>query len=462
MAREFTLTPHEVPRVETGLRRIVTPLPAPASLDVLAALRRHEPRAMQGQPPIVWDRAEGFQVYDNSGNCWIDWSSGVLITNAGHGRREIRDAIAAHANSGLLATYAFANETRARLLSRLSGLLPPELNRIFLLTTGSETVECAIKLSRMHGLQSGGRGKKVIVSFQDAFHGRTLGAQQAGGIPDLKTWIGNLDAAFVQVPFPDGYRNTEVSFDAFLRRLQEQGVEANTIAGVVAEWSTQSRNCRVRASAGPSMTYVLRSDRLLHGGPLPRPHAAGPRLPRSGDELGRERLVDVSEPRGIETARLFHPVYRAEIGFVASGDRPFQHPRRRGADIGEGVHGAARDERQRAGADGFLLSRNRQTEAAFQDVEILLAVVVAMRRRPLAGLDLRDQRRERPAGGRGVEQHAHVDAEGADPFRLLGAGDPRRQRPRRGGGIGRAGGGSHRVSPWDPVPPGAAARCRRR
>ncbi len=235
MAREFTLTPHEVPRVETGLRRIVTPLPAPASLDVLAALRRHEPRAMQGQPPIVWDRAEGFQVYDNSGNCWIDWSSGVLITNAGHGRREIRDAIAAHANSGLLATYAFANETRARLLSRLSGLLPPELNRIFLLTTGSETVECAIKLSRMHGLQSGGRGKKVIVSFQDAFHGRTLGAQQAGGIPDLKTWIGNLDAAFVQVPFPDGYRNTEVSFDAFLRRLQEQGVEANTIAGVVAE-----------------------------------------------------------------------------------------------------------------------------------------------------------------------------------------------------------------------------------
>ncbi len=235
MAREFPLTPHEVPRVETGLRRIVTPLPAPDSLDVLSNLRQHEPRAMQGQPPVVWDRAEGFQVFDNSGNCWIDWSSGVLIANAGHGRREIRDAIAAQAAGGLLASYAFSTEARARLLGRLAGLLPPTLNKIFLLTTGSEAVECAIKLSRMHGLQAGGRGKKVILSFQDAFHGRTLGAQQAGGIPDLKTWIGNLDAAFVQVPFPDGYRNTDVSFDSFLRRLQDQGVEAQTVAGVIAE-----------------------------------------------------------------------------------------------------------------------------------------------------------------------------------------------------------------------------------
>ena len=41
--------------------------------------RSGEPVAMRGQPPIVWDHAEGFQVYDAYGNCWIDWSSGVVV-----------------------------------------------------------------------------------------------------------------------------------------------------------------------------------------------------------------------------------------------------------------------------------------------------------------------------------------------------------------------------------------------
>ena len=85
--------PRIVPRVETKYRRIVTGIPAPESLATLQALERNEPLAMQGQPPIVWNRAEGFQVYDGCGNCWIDWTSGVLVANAGHGRREVIDAL---------------------------------------------------------------------------------------------------------------------------------------------------------------------------------------------------------------------------------------------------------------------------------------------------------------------------------------------------------------------------------
>ncbi len=235
MAREYDLTPRLVPPVQTPFRRISTPLPVPGSLPLLERLARHEPAAMRGQPPIVWDHAEGFQVFDAWGNCWVDWSSGVLITNAGHGRERVREAVARQAESKLLTSYCFPSEIRAQLVERLASLLPEPLKKIFLLTTGSETVECAIKLCRTWGVRQGGRSKHIIVSFEKAFHGRTLGAQQAGGIPALKEWIVNLDPGFVQVRFPDGFWTEDTSFEAFERQLFEAGIEPQNVAGVILE-----------------------------------------------------------------------------------------------------------------------------------------------------------------------------------------------------------------------------------
>src|SRR5689334_3350647 len=235
MARDFTLVPQPVARTATQYRRIVTDLPVPESIPILEKLYAYEPRAMRGQPPVVWHRAEGFQVFDAWGNQWIDWSSGVLIANAGHGRREIADAIRRQASARLLTNYCFPSEIRARVVERLAGLLPDPLKKIFLLTTGSETVECAIKLCRSHGAKAGGRNKNVIISYDKAFHGRTLGSQQAGGIPGLKEWIINLDPGFVQIPFPDGWRTTDNTFDAFERALQERNIAPNNVAGVILE-----------------------------------------------------------------------------------------------------------------------------------------------------------------------------------------------------------------------------------
>ncbi len=235
MAREYPLTPKRVPRVETALRRIVTDIPAPATIPILEKLQEMEPVAMRGQPPILWDHAQGFQVFDMAGNCWIDWSSGVLITNAGHGRPEIIDAVVKQATAKLLTTYCFPTEIRYQLVEKLAAILPDPLKKIFLLTTGSEAVECAIKLCRTHGVRAGGRTKNVIVSFDRAFHGRTLGAQQAGGIPALKEWIVNFDPGFVQVPFPDGFHNEDISFDYFLKCLADQGIEPSNVAGVMLE-----------------------------------------------------------------------------------------------------------------------------------------------------------------------------------------------------------------------------------
>jgi len=235
MLREFTLVPQEVKSIKTKYRRIGTPLPVPESVPTLEKLYAFEPLAMRGQPPVIWDRAEGFQVSDAWGNTWIDWSSGVLIANAGHGRPEIADAIVRQANAHLLTSFNFANQPRARLVERLVEILPEPLKKVFLYSIGSEAVECALKMCRTYGVKSGGRKKHVIVSYQNAFHGRTLGAQQAGGIPELKQWIVNLDPGFVQVPFPDGFRTPDTSFDSFERSLREQGIEPQNVAGVILE-----------------------------------------------------------------------------------------------------------------------------------------------------------------------------------------------------------------------------------
>ena len=233
---EYDLTPVKVPKVRTRFRTIRTLIPVPQSLAIFEELRRSEPRAMSGQPPIVWHKAEGATVSDRWGNRWIDWSSGVLIANAGHGRKPIARAIKALADRPLLATYVFPHEGRAVLTRMLRELSPdPKSYQVFLLSTGSEAVENCLKLAKTYALARHGAARRVIVSFENSFHGRTMGSQLAGGMERLKAWMGERDPTFVQVPFPDGYKTTDTSFDAFRRSLDMQGVAPDAIAGVISE-----------------------------------------------------------------------------------------------------------------------------------------------------------------------------------------------------------------------------------
>ena len=232
---KYNLTPTDVPTVETKHRRIVTRIPVPESLPIFEKLETFEPISMQGQPPIVWDRAEDAYVYDRWGNKWLDWSSCVLVANAGHGRPEIARALADTIRKPLLATYVFAHEARAELVELLAKVAPPGLDKVFVLSTGSEATENSIKLARTYGVKNHGRRKHVIVSFTGAFHGRTFGAQMAGGIPGQKDWIVEQPAGFVQVPFPDGFRTEDTRFELFLESLREQGVSPEDVAGVITE-----------------------------------------------------------------------------------------------------------------------------------------------------------------------------------------------------------------------------------
>ena len=235
MAKTFPMEPRKVKPVHTANRVIKTSIPVPQSLPILRRLRKYEPISMSGQPLVVWDKAMGTHVYDAWGNKWLDWSSCVLVANAGHGRKEIVDAVVKQARKPLLATYCFATETRSLLVEKLVKMAPKGIDKCFLITTGAETTECALKLARTHGQKVGGKKKIGIVSFSKAFHGRTMGAQMMGGIPALKDWIVNVDPGMVQVPFPDGYWVEDTSFDAFLRELKKQKMTPDRIAGVISE-----------------------------------------------------------------------------------------------------------------------------------------------------------------------------------------------------------------------------------
>ena len=233
---KYSLEPVKVPLVKTKYRTIATSLPVPESLPIFQQLSESEPVSMMGQPPVVWDSAEGFIVSDRWGNKWIDWSSGVLITNAGHGRKEIADALKNVIDQKLLATYVFVHEKRAELTKMLQELAPvPSEYQVFLLSTGSEATENCIKLAKTYAIEKHGPNKKYFISFRNAFHGRTLGSQLAGGNPRLKTWIVDEGRTFIQVPFPDGYKNENTSFDLFLRSLKEKGINPSDIAGVMTE-----------------------------------------------------------------------------------------------------------------------------------------------------------------------------------------------------------------------------------
>ncbi|MCU0771597.1 MAG: aspartate aminotransferase family protein [Verrucomicrobia bacterium] len=237
MGDAYSITPVEVPRVETKHRRIASPIPHPESVPLLERLREIEPLCMEGQPPIVWDRAEMASVFDAWGNRWIDLSSGVLITNAGHGRQPMVEAMVSQARKPLLTTYCFPHRIRAELVELLRQQAPRPDDKVMLLSTGSEADELCLKLAREHGRRAG-KKNPVLVSFHNAFHGRTLGSQLAGGIPGLKEWIGYPDEHFIQVPFPDGgvrCAPEDNEFPAFLRSLERQGIAPGRVCGVLTE-----------------------------------------------------------------------------------------------------------------------------------------------------------------------------------------------------------------------------------
>lgn len=243
---QFELVPKKVPTVNTKYRTIKTEIPNAESVAVIERLRDCEPRSMSGQPPVVWDRAEGFNVYDAQGNKWIDFSSCVVVANAGHCNPEVQKSIRNMVDHGLLNNYVFPSEIRSKLTEKILEVSPKELDKVFLLTTGAESTECAIKLARTY-TRSMDPEKNILVTFNDGFHGRTLGSQLAGGSPNDKKWIRNPDPDTVQIPFPNSFKyewadqsredySDEKCFETMIGYLKDLGItDFHKISAIMTE-----------------------------------------------------------------------------------------------------------------------------------------------------------------------------------------------------------------------------------
>ncbi|MFC1643980.1 aspartate aminotransferase family protein [Candidatus Omnitrophota bacterium] len=243
MGYQFSQTPVEVESVQTKFRTIKTEIPVPGSISIFEDLRKYESRSMHGQLPIVWDRAEDFQVFDKYGNRWIDFTSTIFVANSGHSNPRVIDALNEQLNQKLIHTYTFAHEIRVKFLKKLIEITPSFCEKVFLLSAGTEATECAIKLMRMHG-QTIASDKIGIVSFAGSMHGRTMGAEMLRGNPESSKWIGYKDPNIYHLPFPypwlaeeepsSGY-DWRQHFRKDIETVIEKKVDFDNICGFIIE-----------------------------------------------------------------------------------------------------------------------------------------------------------------------------------------------------------------------------------
>lgn len=223
---QFSKIPVKVPKIMTKFRQINTAIPVPESLSIIEEISRYESQSMHGQLPVVWDRAEGFQVHDAWGNTWIDFTSTIFVANSGHANRRIVKALRDQLDKPLLHTYTYASKVRADYLRYLMEITPPQFEKAFLISAGTEAIECALKLMRMHGRETG-KQRLGVICFEGNWHGRTLGAQMLSYNPEQKTWIGYHDPNIYHLPFPYPWiekatRNPRDYFRTGMKELIEQ------------------------------------------------------------------------------------------------------------------------------------------------------------------------------------------------------------------------------------------------
>lgn len=119
------------------------------------------------------EKAEGVYIYDIYGNKYIDMISGIAVSSLGHGNREIVSAIKDQAERYIhtMVYGEHVQSTQVEYATKLTGLLPENLNSVFYTNSGSEAVEGAMKLAKRY------TGRYEIIACRNGYHGNTHGSQ---------------------------------------------------------------------------------------------------------------------------------------------------------------------------------------------------------------------------------------------------------------------------------------------
>ncbi len=154
---------------------------------------------------ITLTRGEGSLVWDTDGKEYIDGMGSLWYCAVGHGRQEIAEAI--YKQAGTLAAYStfdpFTNAPADELADKLVELTPIPAARVFFCNSGSEAIDTAMKLARLHHVLGGHPERTLIISRIRGYHGTNLGGTSAQGIQMFRDGWGPLLPEVVQVPTDD-------------------------------------------------------------------------------------------------------------------------------------------------------------------------------------------------------------------------------------------------------------------
>src|SRR5215471_12933173 len=131
----------------------------------------------KGTNPIAVQRAEGVYLYDYDGKRYLDFSSGLMNVNIGHGNQRVTEAVVRQMQEVSYETPGCVTKVRGLLGKKLAAISPGDLNKALFTVCGATAIENAIKLARLY------TGRHKIIARYRAFHGSSYGAMTAGGDP---------------------------------------------------------------------------------------------------------------------------------------------------------------------------------------------------------------------------------------------------------------------------------------
>jgi taurine--2-oxoglutarate transaminase len=150
--------------------------------------------------PIAVQRAEGVYLYDYDGKRYIDFSSGLMNVNIGHGHPRVAEAVMRQMQEVSYVTPGCVTRVRGELGKKLAEITPGRLKKTLFTTDGASAIDNAIKLARLY------TGRHKIIARYRAFHGASYGAMSAGGDPRKLPSDAQQAPNFVHVEDPYCYR----------------------------------------------------------------------------------------------------------------------------------------------------------------------------------------------------------------------------------------------------------------